>query len=188
MTHTEPRPLDDPDPMPDGRPRFTIGLVFIVLAFVVFVVFWVWALFFASKESINRIEDRAWTERSQQICAAANLERDELADFRRIDPDDLAMLRDRGDLIDSSTDVIESMLDDVTAVAPSDAKGAEIVPLWVSDYRTLVGNRRAYADLTRAGANEPFREAELEGVPISERITRFAIDNDMPGCVAPRDL
>ena len=37
-----------------------------------FAVFWIWALFFASKESINRIDDRAWAERAQGICEEAD--------------------------------------------------------------------------------------------------------------------
>ena len=171
-----------------GRPRPTLGMVLISLAMIVFLVFWVWALFFASKESINRIDDRAWADRAQEICAAANVEREGLADYRRIDPDDQAMLRERADLIDTSTDVIERMIDDVVAVTPGDAKGAEIVPRWEADYRVYLQNRRDYADLVRSGANEPFRQAETGGVPISERLTRFAVDNHMPACVAPRDL
>jgi hypothetical protein len=193
VTRVDPHP-DRPGHEPlgpgtdDGRPRLTLGTALIAVAVIVFVVFWVWALFFASKESINRIDDRAWAERAQGICASANVEREGLADYRRIDPDDTAMLRERGDLIDTSTDVVERMIDDVVAVAPGDAKGAEIVPRWEADYRVYIQNRRDYADLVRSGANEPFRQAETEGVPISERLTRFAVDNDMPACVAPRDL
>lgn len=160
----------------------------IVLALLALVVFWTWALFFASKESINRIEDRAWAERAQGICADANAARDDLADYRRIDPDDLALLRERGDLIDRSTNVVEQMIDDVTRVPPADAKGRDIVPRWESDYRIFIANRRDHADLVRAGTDVPFRQAEVGGVPISERLTRFAVDNDMPACVAPRDL
>lgn len=170
------------------RPRLTLGTVLIALAAIGFVVFWVWALFFASKESVNRIDDRAWAERGQEICAAANLERDQLADYRRIDFDDPEMLRERADIIERSTDVVERMVDELVAVRPADAKGREIVPEWEADYRVFVQNRRDYAQLVRGGANEPFRQAERQGVPISERISRFAVDNDMPACVAPRDL
>lgn len=186
MTASAPDTVDRP-----GEPRgggSLIGRILVAAAAVVFVVFWVWALFFASKESINRIGDRAWAERGQEICAAANLERDALADYRRIDPDDPVMVRERADLVERSTDVVEQMVDDLVAVAPADAKGAEIVPLWEADYRTFVANRRDFADAVRRGSNEPFRQAETDGVPISERISRFAVDNDMPACAAPRDL
>jgi hypothetical protein len=168
--------------------RRRLGRALIVLALVVLVAFWTWALFFASKESINRIDDRAWAERAQAICADANAARDELADYRRVDATDLDLLRERGDLIDRSTDVVERMIDDVTRVAPADAKGRDIVPRWESDYRIFIANRRDHAQMVRAGDDVPFRQAEVGGVPISERLTRFAVDNDMPACAAPRDL
>ena len=169
-------------------PRRIIGRVALMVGVVLFAAFWTWALFFASKESINRIDDRAWAERAEAICAEATAERELLADYRRIDPDDLAMLRERGDLIDRSTDVVERMLDDITRVVPADPKGRELVPRWEADYRGYLASRREYADITRAGRNEPFREQSAGSIPISERITRFAVDNEMPSCAPPRDL
>lgn len=176
-------PVDDPD-----RRRVTIGRLLLLALLVGFASFWTWALFFASKESINRIEDRAWAARAAGICDRANAEREELADYRRIDPDDPAMMRERAELIDRSTDIVERMLDEVVAVAPTDAKGADIVPMWEADYRIFIQNRRDYADITRAGANEPFRQARAGTVPITERLQRFAVDNEMRSCAPPRDL
>lgn len=175
------------DPAPTRR-RLGIGGVLVVIASITFVVFWTWALFFASKEAINKIDDREWADRARQICESANADREALADFRRIDPADMALLRERGDLIDTSTDVVETMLDDVMAVAPTDDKGLDIVPEWESEYRTYIQNRRDYADLVRSGSNELFREAERGGIPISERLSTFAADNEMPDCSPPRDL
>lgn len=182
-------PTDRPGPAdaPRGR-RVTVAGVLIVALLLGFVSFWTWALFFASKESINKIDDRAWADRAEAVCVDATAEREELADYRRIDPDDPAMLRERGDLIDRSTDVLERMLDDVTAVTPADPKGRELVPQWEADYRGYIASRREYADITRAGRNEPFREQATESIPISERLRRFAADNEMPSCSPPRDL
>lgn len=165
-----------------------IGAVLVAVAVITFVVFWTWALFFASKEAVNKIDDRAWADRARGICESANAERDELADFRRIDPDDLELLRERGDLIDASTDIVERMLDDVTAVAPTDAKGQAIVPDWEAEYRIYIDNRRDFADEVRAGSNALFREADRGGIPVSERLATFAGDNEMSACSPPRDL
>ena len=41
-------------------------------AVALLIVFWIWALFFASKESVNKIEDRAWAERAEAICVATD--------------------------------------------------------------------------------------------------------------------
>jgi hypothetical protein len=179
---------DAPAELPPDRRRLTVAGVLVALALVVFVSFWTWALFFASKEAINKIGDRAWAERAQTLCERANDERNELIDLRRVDPDDLAMLAERADLVDRSTDVVERMLGDVVAVTPADEKGAAVVPAWEADYRTYIENRRDFADQLRAGDDVPFREAEVDGIPISERIETFAGDNEMPACAPPRDL
>lgn len=157
-------------------------------AIVVFVAFWTYALFFASKEAVNKIGDREWAARAETICQEANEARGELADFRRVDPEDDEMLRERADIIDGATDIVEQMVDDVVAVEPTDDKGRAVVPDWEADYRTYLQNRRDFADEIRGGDNVPFREAESEGVPISERIGTFAADNEMESCAPPRDV
>jgi hypothetical protein len=150
--------------------------------------FWVWALFFASKQAVNKIDDRAWAERAERICAIAQAQRGELSDERRLDPDDPAMLAERAAIVDEATAIVETMLDDVVAVAPADDKGSAIVPLWEADYRTYLDNRRTFSERLRAGANEPFRESAVDGIPIGEKLEQFASDNEMPSCAPPRDL
>jgi hypothetical protein len=173
----------------DGAPRRTSPWRFVILAVVVlFAAFWIWALFFASKESVNKIGDTAWAARAQRICEAAQAERMQLADLRRVDPNEPGMLAERGDIVDKATDIVERMLADVVAVTPRDAKGQALVPLWERDYRTYLEDRREFADDLRAGKNEPFAETAVDGIPISEKITVFAGDNRMPDCAPPTDL
>lgn len=178
-----------PDDLDESRARsvgLRVGLGAIVLLFAVF---WTWALFFASKEAVNKIDDRAWAERAEQICAAATEERLELADFRLIVDGDADLIRERADIVEQSTDILSSMLDDVVAVPPSDDKGRAIVPLWEADYRVYLADRYRYAEELRAsGENSPFYESGSSGIPISERIETFAGDNEMPACAPPRDL
>ena len=156
---------------------------------VVFAVFWVWALFFASKEAVNRIDDRAWAARAEAICLDATEQRFELTDLTRIDQADSTLIVRRASIVDESTDILERMLDDVVAVVPDDEKGQAIVPLWEADYRIYLGDRRAYAaQLRESGENLPFYETAEDGIPITERIATFAGDNDMPACSPPIDL
>ena len=114
-----------------------------------------------------------------------------LHDFRRIDHDSpqlAAMLAERADIVDRATDLVEHMLDEVVVVLPTDRKGLALVPQWEADYRTLIANRREYSDELRQGHDESFHEAALDGIPISDKLTRFAGDNYMPSCAAPLDL
>lgn len=180
---------------PDQRPPLVRWTVRVLLAVLIagFVAFWTWALFFASKEAVNKIDDRAWAERAEQICADANDARLELSDYRTIvDGDDeeiAALIRERADIVDRATDIIEQMLDDVVAATPTDEKGQAIVPQWEDEYRSYVESRRDYAaDLRTTGENLAFYEPGADGIPVSERLETFAGDNEMPSCAPPRDL
>ncbi|MFV0309313.1 MAG: hypothetical protein ACK5OX_16395 [Desertimonas sp.] len=164
------------------------GRIAALVAILAGVAFWTWALFFASKESINRIEDRAWAERAEGICVAARDEREALADFREMERGNDAMLSERAGLIDQATDIVEDALDEIVAVEPADDKGQEIVPQWEADYRRYIADRRSYTQTLRAGEDTAFSQTAVDGIPITERIERFANDNDMPTCAPPTDI
>src|SRR5688572_20048088 len=75
MTATAEAPPSSPADAP-FRPspwRYVVLGIIALLA-----VFWIWALFFASKESINGIGEDDWTDRAQAICVAADAERQDL--------------------------------------------------------------------------------------------------------------
>lgn len=166
--------------------------IFLLVLIAGFAAFWTWALFFASKEAVNKIDDRAWAARAEQICTEANDARLELSDYRSIVGDDTeiaTLVRERADIVDRATDIIEAMLDDVVAIAPADEKGRAIVPQWETDYRSYIESRRSFAaDLRTTGENLAFYEPGVDGIPVSERLATFAGDNEMPACSPPNDL
>ena len=178
-----------PPSVPEAAPSRPSPWRYVVLGVVVlFALFWIWALFFASKESINGIEEADWSGRAQAICEAADAARQDLADFREVDAEAPGMLAERAAIVDRATDILEGMLDDVVAVQPVGPKGAELVPRWEADYRTYLDDRRSFSDDLRAGRDDPFAETVVDGIPISAKIARFAADNHMPACVPPSDL
>ncbi len=183
MTATSTPPATDP-----VLPRRDLWRVVLAIVVLGFAAFWTWALFFASKEAVNKFGDRAWAGRAQAICEQADVRREALADFRPVDEDDLAMIAERGDLVDEAIDVVEQMLDDVVAVLPTDPKGADLVPQWEADYRTYIEDRRRFARVLRTGDNVAFTETALDGIPLSDKLEVFATDNEMPACSPPRDL
>ena len=152
------------------------------------VAMWIYAFGFASKESVNKIDAQTWTLRAEAICKQAMDQRLKLADLRQISDAGVNALSDRADLVDKATDTLEDAIAEISKVAPSDAKGKAIVPLWIADYKTLIKDRREYATLLRTGVNEPFSESMFEGLPISEKISTFAADNRMTSCKVPMDL
>jgi len=150
---------------------------------------WLYAFLFASRESVNRIGDTAWMARSEAVCAAARDALQDLADGTEIDPTDVAALRAKADIVDAATTYLESAINSIEADAPSDDKGRAIVPKWIEEYRTYLRDRRHFADELRIATRHPyFAETEVEGVPVSERIGKFARENDMRSCQPPTDL
>lgn len=150
------------------------------------VAMWVYAFFFAPRESINRVEDRSWSKRAESICQSARIDLSKLADTRRIKtPADLLI---RADLVEEATSILESMIDEVAASRPSDQKGFEISGMWVADYRTYIADRSVYVGQLRTGINDPFSETMVEGIPLSEKLGTFARANDMQSCAPPSDL
>lgn len=149
---------------------------------------WVYAFFFASRESVNRIGDRTWQEYAESRCATAEQERIGLADMRRINDVGPEALRLRADIVDKATDTLQRAIDDIAARPVADDKGKALVPLWIADYRTYIQDRRDYARSLRAGQNDPFAETQVDGIPLSERLSTFAADNLMKSCTAPIDL
>jgi hypothetical protein len=80
------------------------------------------------------------------------------------------------------------MIDDIEQILVNNDKGRALVPLWLADYRTYLDDRDDYVDLLRSGDFNRFSETQVEGVPISERIGKFAKDNEIRACIPPFDL
>jgi hypothetical protein len=181
-------PLTTPDiPVSPAKRLVRRSLLGVLVAG--FAAFWIWALFFASKEAVNRIDDRAWAARSEALCLQAAEDRIALTDLRPIVDVSPDLIRERADIVDRATDILETMLDDIVAVQPSDEKGRAIVPQWEADYRTYLQDRRNFTNTLReTGENRAFYETEVDAIPISERIATFAGDNEMPTCSPPYDL
>ena len=150
---------------------------------------WVYAFGFASRESFNRINDDAWKARSEARCSIAENERFALQDLGKMNANDSAALKKKADIVAKATDSLERAINDIARDTPSDAKGQELVPQWISDYRIYIQNRRQFVDKLRTASTRPyFSETEVEGVPISERLGKFARENDMRTCQPPLDL
>ncbi len=175
-------------PTPTRETRSILTRTLALIGFGVFATFWIWALFFASKEGVNRIEDRAWVESAQSICETAADERTALANYTRLDEGGAELILQRAEIVDEATDTLERMLNSLEALPLTGEKGQAIIPLWIDEYRTYLGDRRNYtAQLRESGENLPFYETANQ-IPISERLATFAADNEMPACKPPLDL
>ena len=96
------------------------------------------------------------------------------------------MVAERGDIVDRATDIVEQMLDDVVAVAPTDPKGQAIVPRLGGRlphvHRGPSGVRRR-PPRRRQRRRSPRRPSTASRSATSWSV--FAADNQMPDC-SPR--
>ncbi len=98
--------------VPGGQPspwrRSPVRRVLLWGAVVLLIVFWIWALFFAPKESVNKIDD-AWAEHAEAICVRTD------AELRALEAQASPDIEVRADLVVESTDLLAAMLDDIVA-------------------------------------------------------------------------
>lgn len=165
---------------------FVRGLLVVVIALITSM--WIYGLFFASKQVVNKFEDTQWAVRAQARCLIAEQQRIELADYRLVDNLGSDAIAQRASLVDKATDTIESFVEEFRKSLPSDPKGIAIVTLWLDDYEIYIADRRSFADDLRNGINLQFSETPIKGLPISEKISTFAADNRMSNCKPPLDL
>lgn len=162
----------------------------VILSIIVFGigVMWIYGLFFASKEVVNRVADEQWRQKSDEFCLHAEKQRELLIDLRLVGESGPDALAERADLVDLATDTLENMINEIAAIPIADAKGAAIVPLWLADYRIYIVDRRSYTAQLRQGLNLPFAESQVEQLPLSEKLATFAADNQLDSCKPPIDL
>ena len=150
---------------------------------------WVYAFGFASRESVNRIQDEAWMARSEARCLIAEKERFAMEDLNRLDPTNPDDLKKKAAIVVIATDSLEAAINDIESDIPNDPKGQAIVPDWIREYRIYIEDRRDFIKALREADRRPyFAETEIEGVPVSERLGKFARENDMKTCQPPLDL
>jgi hypothetical protein len=169
--------------------RRRLAKYFIITVLVLIGAMWVYAFGFASRESFNRINDESWKVRTEAACQKAEDDRFALQDLSAMDPNDADDLAKKAKIVDAATDSLEQAINSIASDIPTDAKGQALVPQWLNDYRTYIGDRRNFANELRTSDRRPFfAETELEGVPISEKIGKFARENDIRTCQPPLDL
>jgi hypothetical protein len=160
----------------------------IIIACVAMAAMWVYAFGFSPRESINKIYDEAWASQAEARCTQAREQRAELSDLSTFNVNDTVALAKRADIIEQANTSLKSMIYDIEKISVSNDKGRALVPLWLADYRTYLDDRADYVALLRSGTFNRFSETQVEGVPISERIGKFAKDNEIRACIPPFDL
>jgi hypothetical protein len=165
-----------------------IARLSLVIICIAMAAMWVYALIFSPRESINKIYDDAWATAADERCDEARTERSELSDLSTFNVNDTVALTRRAQIVEKANESIARMINALEAIEITTDKGRALVPQWLDDYRTYLDDRVDYVALLRSGTFDRFSETQVEGVPISERIGKFAKDNEIRACIPPFDL
>ncbi len=189
--------LDEPDlpNHPDGlsgdqrkKPVSLFGWFGRILAAVIVAgSFGVWVYVYsgyADRPPPDLLTDPSLAVAAESICAAA------VADVEAMpSAGEAADGPDRAVQVRRATDRFEQMLDELDELEPTDPVDRQLLTGWLADWRTLLSDRRTYAD---AVAQEPDATFLLTVVAENERLdrrmTRVANTNAMPSCAAPTDV
>jgi hypothetical protein len=172
------------------RRKFPLARIAVTVACLLILAMWIYAFGFASKKAAYRVDDAAWRQRAQDLCEAYEAQRLELVDMSAgyiVDPTNEQMLQ-RADLVDRATDIVEAELAEVTRVLPASARDRSLVDDYRKYYQLIVADRRAYTERLRSFDLEPYGETLVDGGPVSNLLTDFAVVNEMPACAPPNEL
>jgi len=182
VTAPPPSPTDEAT---DAR-RATPIRVVLVLVILAMAGIWVYILYLAfgpgRQPPVDRLEDLAFAPAAQARCSQALDEVDLLPDATEARDAD-----ERAEVIEEANARFDAMLTDLVALAPDGEEG-DMVAAWVTDWRTYLDDRQAYADALREDPDAQFLVSARDNEQITEYIDGFAADNQMPACGTPLDV
>ncbi|MCP5035680.1 MAG: hypothetical protein GY939_28100 [Actinomycetia bacterium] len=158
-----------------------------IAALIVLATFGVWVYAFsgfADRPTPDVFDNPTFANSAEPICAAARI------DIGAV-PGALEATSgaDRGRQVEATTLRIEQMLDELDSIVTGSERDVQIQSEWLSNWRTLVGDRYRYANDV---ATDPAALFVVTDLGISEslerRLTRLATVNEMPSCGAPGDV
>lgn len=179
----------DIDPAPAPR-RITFTKVVLTIICLLLLAMWVYAFGFASKKAAYRIDDAAWRERAQTVCQRYEAQRLELVDTAEgyiAEPTNAQMLQ-RADVVDRATDILVAELDELMSTLPDNARDRSLLDEYRGYYQMVIDDRRAYTRRLKAFDLQPYGETMVDGGPVSNLLTDFAIVNEIPACAPPGEL
>jgi len=176
----------------DRPPRLWVKLLLAVLC-ALMAAMWVYYFFFASEQGVYQLEDKSWREKAAPICQAAQDERLQLADTEGgyITNPTVEQMRQRADIVDKATDILEGMLDDIVAIPVATDRDRALLDVFEENYRLVLVDRRRYTGALRAGNLVPYTETVVGGGPVSNVVLDFTAgvkSNDVPECSPPGEL
>jgi hypothetical protein len=188
---TSPVSGDEPDGNEAPGRRRRAGRLVVGIAVILMVSMWGYVLYLAfgpgRQPPIDRLDDPAFAEAGEAVCAEAVAEVDRLPGAG-----ESADAADRADVVDRADAIYGRMLDDLeghTNLVPAGDE-RERAEAWLADWRLYMGDRAEYAEALRHDPDARLLVSEKpgEGRQVTGWIDEFALANRMPSCATPTDV
>lgn len=187
-TIVEDPPDDTPPPAPP-RTHHWLRWVVIVVCLLIGAM-WSYAFLWAPSKGLYRVDDAQWRSSAQSICQAATVQRLKLVDTGGgfiAHPTHEQMIQ-HADIVESATDILEKMLDDVVAVPVPTERDRSLIATFDKYYRVILSDRRSYIANLRQFKVVPYEETSVDGGPVTNVVTDFTSGNNIKACVPPGEL
>ena len=165
--------------------RARTARVLALLAILLIVGLWGWALFFPpSAPPPATLKDRSFPEAADSICTNAAEQLSKL-------PKSYATPNpvERSQVITKTDVILSGMLDQLNGITlPADESEASNITEWLGDWRTYVSDRANYAQALLNDPGARFYVSVKEKQQITKPIDFFATMNKMYNCVTPDDI
>jgi hypothetical protein len=163
-----------------------LGRLLAVVVAISIAVLWAYALWGpVQRTAQGELDSDAFPEAAEPICAATMLRIDDLP-LAFETPGNV----ERAAAVAEANGYLAQMLDQLEAVAPpaDGSDDARMVAEWLTDWRTYLGDRVAYADRLATDPDARLLVTEKERRQITEPIDYFSRVNDMPNCASADDV
>jgi hypothetical protein len=187
----------EPSAPEEGRTGRTWVKVLLAIGCALVLVMWVVIVFqiatSGKEKGAYQIQDESWRPQAQRICQEATAARYALADQTGgfIEDPTLEQMRQRADIVDEATDIVEQMVADLVAIPVDNERDREILAVFGENYGLVIADRRRYADSLRNGDEVRYNETVVAGGPVSNVVFDFTAgvkSNEVPECSPPVDL
>ncbi len=176
--------------MPDAPPRPSVAKrrvtpyrVTILVILVGVAALWGYALTRQPQPPPDRLDDTAWSERAEEVCASNADARDALPQaFQTDDP------LERADVVEQANAELDTMLATLRADLPASERDRSMLDEWLGDWSVYVQNRRDFVERLRSEGDARIFVTEKDGRQITVAIDRFAEVNHMASCRTPKDI
>lgn len=181
---------DERPPAETERSRSKLALTGLGVLVVAITAMYIFAFFFASGKSPDKVPDRAWAVAAEARCASDRARIYALPPartFRDIQPLTEA-LRQRAVVLDRANAMIGEELAALKALPIADDTTRKLATQWLADYDVYLTDREAHSLVLKAGKDDAFTETTYKGSPMSNRMDAFARVNLMKSCQVPLDV